>query len=465
MSIIPLGAGDWELPSEDISRIKVRNMYLIDSPISPDGISRITRPSLTAFQDINSDPVMGVWRQAGSINGRWLIVLGEVLYSRDENGFVTEVGDLPGTGYCDFATDKTRVLVARDGLAYFTDGLTLDPVAMPDDLPVGSVAGINDYFLLSIQASDLFYWIKPAETTVDPLDFATAERTPDPIAAVRVIFDEIWFAGESGPEVWSTTGNSDAPFQRINGRVYSEGCESFATVATVLKDSLPALIWVTPQRSVVMAQGQVGKISSLSVEGLLDGAENLRAWAFRTKKSDFYVLTTDEFTLVYDIQRKQWYRWDSYDLGYWRSHLGIQEGPNVYAGDALTGRLWKLDTNGFDDTDTPIVKEVTGLVLNPGDPKPCYAVNIHVNSGWSDGYEEPEPLELYVSDNLGATWSSAIQCPMGADGEYENEVEFRSLGNMTQPGRAFRFRHTGLTKLRIDYATVNEGLEVDADSN
>ncbi len=464
MTIIPIGSGDWELPSEDISRIKLRNMYLIENPMSPDEIGRITRPSLELFQEIGADAIKAIWWQPGSIENRWLIVAGETLYARSPSGSADAIGTLPGDTYCDFAADPDRVLIARNGLVFFTDGLTyLDSVEMPDDLPVESVSGINGYFLLSILDSDRFYWIEPGESTVDPLNFATAERAPDPIKAIRVIFDEIWFAGQSGPEVWTTTGDAEAPFQRINGRVYSEGCENLATVAIVLKDSLPALIWVTPQRSVVLAQGQVGKISNVSVEDLLETAENLRAWAFRTKKSDFYILSTDEFTLVFDIQRRQWYRWDSYDLGYWRAHLGIQDGPNVYAGDAVTGRLWRLATNGFDDEDTPIVKELTGLVLNPGDPVPCYKVSVRVNSGYAVEYETPEPLELFLSDDLGVTWSSAIQVSMGETGQYLTDVEFRSLGNISFPGRLFRLRHTDKSRLRVDYMTMNEGMEDDDD--
>ena len=132
MSIIPLGTGDWELPSEDISRVKVRNMYLIENPMSPDEISRVTRPSLQGLRTVGSDPIKALWRQSGAIENRWLIVSGETLYARSTDGTVIEVGSLPGSGYCDIAADKTRALVARDGLAYFTDGVTLEaPVEMP----------------------------------------------------------------------------------------------------------------------------------------------------------------------------------------------------------------------------------------------------------------------------------------------------------------------------------------------
>lgn len=458
MANIPLGTGDWELRSEDISRVRVRNMYLIENPSAVDGISRITRPSLAPYKDIDLGPVTALWQQSGAIGDKWLIVSDSILYTQDTDGTVTEIGVVPGTGYCDFAATKSRVIFACDGTAYSTDGATLTTVNMPEGLSVESVASINGYFILTVKDGDKFFWIDPLEIDPDPLDFATAERSPDPLKAVRVIFDEIWFCGIDGPEVWSTTADSEAPFQRINGRVYSEGCETFATNVAVLKNSLPALIWVTPNRSVVLAQGQVKRISNPSVEELLAGTSNLRAWPFRTKKSDFYVLTTADFTLVFNIQRDEWYRWDSYDYAFWRAHLGTQIGVDVYAADAILGKIWKLETDGFDNVDTPIVKELTGVVLNPGNPQPCFSVNIRVNSGWVGDYRQPEPLELFVSDDLGVTWSTPSQEATGAAGKYKTDVQYRSLGSISRPGRAFRFRHTDLSRLRIDGATLNEGM-------
>lgn len=460
MGVIPLGLGDWELRSEDILRIKARNVYLIDSPASPDNVSRIVRPSLSPFLDISTDPIRGFWYEAGSIGDRWLIVHGEKIAVGTVGHSVIELGTLPGSGYTDFASVKSRALVVRDGIAYFTDGVTLGAaVSMPLGEEVESVTSINNYFLLTVKDSDTFYWILPDETTVDPFDFATAERSPDPLKAVRVIFDEIWFLGYRGPEVWQATGDSDIPFTRINGRVYDEGCESFTTVASVLKNSLPALIWVTPNRTVTLAQGQVARISNISVEELLETATNLRAWPFRTKKSDFYILCADEFTLAYNIQRNEWYRWDTYGYDFWRANLSVQAGTEIYVGDALTGKVWRLANEGFDDTDTPIVKEVVGLVLNPGDPAPCHAVNLRMNAGWTGSYVEPELIELIMSDNLGATWADPIPVSVGLKGEYELEVEWRSLGPIFPPGRVFRFRHTGRSRLRIDYAVLNPGMK------
>ena len=64
-------------------------------------------------------------------------------------------------------------------------------VDMPDDVGVISVGYIASYVVVvPAQGQGIngrFYWINPGETTVDALDFATAERAPDPISSVVVL--------------------------------------------------------------------------------------------------------------------------------------------------------------------------------------------------------------------------------------------------------------------------------------
>ncbi len=60
MTIIPLGLGDFGSYTQNVSRFKTRNMYLADNPISQDGISRITRPTLDKFLEISAEPIRGI---------------------------------------------------------------------------------------------------------------------------------------------------------------------------------------------------------------------------------------------------------------------------------------------------------------------------------------------------------------------------------------------------------------------
>src|SRR6185312_9471048 len=128
------------------------------------------------------------------------------------------------------------------GAATLTGGgaAQLRQVAVPDDVGAISVGSINSYVIVvPVQGGGVngqFYWVNPGETTIDPLDFATAERSPDPVNQVIVFSDRFWLCGSSTTEPWVTTGNADAPMQRFAGVLYDRG--TWEGTAVKVKDSL-----------------------------------------------------------------------------------------------------------------------------------------------------------------------------------------------------------------------------------
>lgn len=463
MPVIPLGTDDWQSASENIPRIKLHNMYIAEDPASPDGKTRVSRPTLKSWLTLPSGPCKGAYLLDGALNGAGtlgLMVAGTKLYGVDPISVHSfEIGNIPGTGYCQFAGVTDRVLILRDGIVYSVDNsFNITLVTIPDSLLIGSIASIDGYFLLSVASSNKFYWIIPGGTNPDPLDFASAERYPDPIVSIGVVNDEIWFIGTKGPEVWQVTGDNDAPFERIPARDYSEGCASNFTTVSVNYQDIPALIWVTSQGAVTMAQGKTNRISNESVEELLRGASysSLRAYAFRYNRHDFYVLTDTTFTLVYDLTVGNWARWDSYGQDIFRAHLGFQYQNKVLCGDVTTNDIWLLEEGSTDtDANDPVVREVSGGIFNTGKPYQCTDVIVRVNAGWTESYTDEPQLEMRFSDDQGATWSS-YQQGVGLRGQYLTDVIFRSLGLIVRPGRLFEFRFTEPTRIRIDYATINE---------
>jgi len=455
--MIPLGQNDWETQLSDISiRIKLRNMYLISNPFSPDGVTRVSRPSLSLFKMVSNQSIYGIWQQYGTFDSDMFIVAGEILYRYDNIDTLTELGPLPGTDYCQFAGIVDRVVITRNGVAYSYDGTTLTTILLPDDRLAGSVATIDSVFLISVQESQRFYWINPGETDPDPLSFATAERTPDPIISINILSDEIWFIGSTSVEVWQTTGDLDSPYQRIPGRVYTEGCIDKSTTATSSYEGRPCLFWVTDKKAVVMAQGSTQKISNESVEEVLRRSQSYRAWSFRLRRHDFYVLTTEENTFVYDVAQKTWSRWDTYGKLNWQAHLGVQIGDRVLAGDSEQGLIWELVEGDRDGENLPIVREVSGFVPCTDKGLSCSSVNVRINAGWPPEYTGTPVLEMRWSDDYGYSWTEYFPCKMGKKGNYEYDVTYRSLGDFTRPGREFEFRFSDIAKFRIDYATMNE---------
>lgn len=99
----------------------------------------------------------------------------------------------------------------------------LQGCTMPGGVAAGSVTQVSSYVLVSQPLSQKFYWVNPGETSIDPLNFASKESSPDPISTMRSVGDQVLIMGDKSTENWYATGNLSAPFAPIQGRVYARG--------------------------------------------------------------------------------------------------------------------------------------------------------------------------------------------------------------------------------------------------
>lgn len=155
-------------------------------------------------------------------------------------------------------------------------GTQLRQVSMPNDVGAISVDVLNSYVIVvPVQGRGVngqFWWIEPGETVVDPLNFATAERSPDAINQVRVFSDRFWLLGQKTTEPWITTGNLDAPMQRFAGILYDRGC--WEGTAVRVKDSL---ILCDEDGAVFQIGGGLKRISRPDIEERIRRAMQLSA--------------------------------------------------------------------------------------------------------------------------------------------------------------------------------------------
>lgn len=106
-----------------------------------------------------------------------------------------------------------------------------------------------------------FYWIRPGEVTIDPLDYATAERAPDPISGVVVFGDQFWLPGTTTTEVWYPSGDATFPFLRQEGIAFDRG--AWSGTALQVKDSM---IIVDTDGGVFEIAGGLKRISTPGIE-------------------------------------------------------------------------------------------------------------------------------------------------------------------------------------------------------
>ncbi len=458
MAGINLTKQDFQSLSENVPRVKLSNMYVVENPLSLAGYSYIPRPTLRVFSDFEQTPIRGIWFQATLGKTVLYVVAANSLYTVDTlTGVGTFVGTIPGSDLCTFASTIYSIAITSNGALYLSDGASVSSVSIPDDQQVTDVTSLDNYFIVGIKDTNKFYWISPGDTVIDPLSFTSAERNPDDIISVTTIGDELWVVGQSTAEVFADSGDADAPFVRISGRAYQIGCADKHSVVKTLKDTLPCLIWVTPSKEVVLAQGVPNKISNEAIEELLKESSNFVAWSFRTNRHDFYVLTTDTVTLVYDITADLWYRWSTYLKNTWDAVSGIHVNDTVYCISSSGTFVYVLDYSTKDPSNDYLVCEVSGFIPNESSqPQVCNNITLFLNYGFSPAYSYSPVIELKWSDDGGYTWSNYIHGATGAKGLYDTNISFRSLGRIVQPGRHIELRFSELQSFRLDGATFND---------
>lgn len=143
----------------------------------------------------------------------------------------------------------------------------LSQVIVPDDAGAISVSYINSFVIVvpvqddAIGTTGRFYWIEPGERTIDPTNFANAERSPDRINQVITFSDMFWLFGDTTTEPWVTTGNPDSPMQRFQGIIFDRG--SWEGTAVKIRDSM---IVVDEEGGVFVINNGQRRVSNPSIE-------------------------------------------------------------------------------------------------------------------------------------------------------------------------------------------------------
>lgn len=191
---------------------------------------------------------------------------GTVTASSATNDHITVRARDYGVGGNSIATTETSAGLSW-GAATLTGGGTpkMVPVPLPDDLAPVSVAFING-FVIVVPAKNQgvngrFYWIEPGETFVDPLNYATAERSPDPCFQAIVFGDQFWLPGQNTTETWFMSGDPAAPVQRVQGVLFDRG--TIPGTAVQVKDSM---VIADNDGGVFQFQGGPRRISTPDVE-------------------------------------------------------------------------------------------------------------------------------------------------------------------------------------------------------
>lgn len=185
----------------------------------------------------------------------------------------------------------------------------------------------------------------------------------------------------------------------------------------------------------------------------IPGQTRQRAWTYDLDGHTFYVLDLGvEGTWCYDFVTSQWSKYETPGYGIWNMVNGYAWESNrmVVGGDAIYPIVLRLDPHShLDDGWRPVTYTVTGGVSSRDrNGKSCDSLRLAVSTGY---LVDPMPtITMKFSDDNGATWSDDYPFEL-ISGNYNQRVEWNSLGQIAIPGRVFEFTDEG-GLIRIDSA-------------
>jgi hypothetical protein len=433
----------------DLPRIRLNNLYAEQAPSSRSQTALLSRPGMTSYTNIGSGPIRGMFAEPGVVNGALFAVSGTQLYVNDN-----AVGTISGEERVTMTSSSSQVLIANDSTLRLSDGYMVEDVTFPDNAAVSSVAFINGYFLASRAGTQRFYWSAVLDgSSWDPLDYASAERAPDNIVALSVVSDQVWIFGEKTTEVWVPTGDGEIPFQRVEGRLYDQGCIARDTIAKL--DN--SIFWVGSDFKVYRGDTTPLRVSGHSIEQAVQASNvsDLKAWVYPFDGNLFYVLHTTSGSFQYNVASQQWSTVSSYGRSTWRAHVGLFYRGLTLAGDDELGRIWRLDRSVLKDGDDPIERVWTVLIP---DPMLIHNVVLDVSTGEAALGQPEQMCEFQVSRDSGNTFGDWREMSLGTTGQYRRRAVARRIGMIDGDGGVFAFRMTDPSFFRVSSVRMNEAL-------
>jgi hypothetical protein len=458
--MIPFVGGSYQL---DFRKADVQRAVNLYPSIVESGTGKVPAvlnavPGMTLFADLGAE-IRGIHEAAG----RLFVVAGAGLYELTSAGASTLLGTLStSTGLVDMAAGLLQLVIVDGPNGYVLTLASNVFARIASSAFYGSarVGFLDGYFLFIRPDTQQFYWsaIDQAQT-LDALDFASAESSPDELVSVLIDHRDLMLFGSKTVEGWRNTGSTSI-FERNEGAIMEVGCVAAHSAQKL--DS--TFLWLGSDANghgvVWMANGyRPQRVSNLAVEQLIQSSTDLTqasAYTYQQDGHSFYCLNAPglETTLCFDVSTGQWHDRAELVDGEWEPIRGVCHAFcfNKHLIGAEDGKVYWLDkTKNTLDGDVLARERVS-----PHEPKradeprefPKFVLNCDVGNGKADG--SAPAVQLRYSNDSGRTWSQWRTASLGAQGDYGRPVTFRRLGQVKKGGdRVWAVRCTDDTPFSI----------------
>jgi hypothetical protein len=428
-------------------------------------------PGLKLKISVGSGPIRGMWVFGGNL----YVVSRNKLYKVDSSYAVTELGTVSGTsGPVSMVDNGIQLFIACNGPSYIYNSQTNVFAQITDgDFPGAvTVAYLDGYFVFNEPNSQKI-WVTGLldGASIDPLDFASAEGSPDGVVGIIADHREIWVFGTNSVEVWYNSGNADFPLSRIQGAFNEIGCAAPYSIAKM--DN--GLFWLGKdargQGIVYRANGYTGqRISTHAVEWQIQQYEDMSdaiGYTYQQDGHSFYVLIFPQAdtTWVYDVATQAWHERAGFDNGDFTRHRSNCQAffqGDVLVGDYENANVYSFDLSDFSDNGSvqKWLRSWRALPTSQNNLKRSaqhsLQLDLETGVGLNLGQGSDPQVMLRWSDDGGHTWSNEHWIGIGKIGEFYRRAIWRRLGmTMKIRDRVYEVSGTDPVKIAIIGAELN----------
>jgi hypothetical protein len=403
-------------------------------------------PGLEYLQSVGEGPIRALWAHQTNGSDFYVVSGNEVYKMSTMTGDPVLLGTVSGTGPVSIADNGTQLFFACNPDSYIYNEVTNVFAQITDpDFPGAVTVGYLDGYFVFNEPDSQRVWVTSLLNglSVDPLDFASAEGSPDGLVGIIVDHREAWLFGTDSVEVWYDAGLADFPLTRIQGAFNEIGCVAAFSIAKL--DN--GLFWLGTdargQGIVYRANGYTGqRISTHAIEYAIAQYSDISdaiAYTYQQEGHAFYVLTfpTGNATWVYDVSTQAWHEragWLNGAFTRHRSNCQCNFLGNTVVGDFENGNIYKMSLNVYSDNGDiqKWLRSWRALPTGQNNLKRTAHHTLQLNCesgvGLIDGQGSDPQAMLRWSDDGGHTWSNEHWSPMGKIGAYYQRVFWRRLG-------------------------------------
>ena len=378
-------------------------------------------PGLTTFGTTGATQVR---KMIADDNGNIYAIIGDTAYKITSAASYSSLGTMPTS------SGRSNLGIAV-GVQIFTDGSTslrMHDTSWNTVSPGFSAVGaawIDGYFVTIKSGTNLFFISTDGSTWTD---YASAEASYDYLWGLLATRNELYLFGRSTIEVWTDVGNSDFPFQRVNGATSNIGLA--ADQSATLVGGVPYFVAKSGDGRPFVARMngyRPERVSTDDIDRILAAVGTYVSlsvgFGFMWNGHPMYQLTnaTADWTYVFDAATGVWS-----ELGNGAKSsviVGCEVNNGVYGGGDGGPNIYKYDETAHN---LSVRKIVTDHVVSPDMERfTCDSVRLDMSTN-VDATEKN--VALRVSRDGGLSWGSSQSVGIGTTTGPYKKVEWRRLG-------------------------------------